>query len=285
MQEEGRVSNGIIDCIKEVAQQEVRKLRLPEIGIVTSSFPHESDSDKDNYECNVRLKNTELELRRVQVATGNIGFVSAPKVGDMVLVAFVNGDINMPVIVGRLYNDQDRPPANKVGEQVFVTPYEKDSDMRRIYLELPSGLKIKIADDSVLVSAGATKVVINRGGDVEIEAKGEVRVKSEGSTLLEAKGDMSLKADNISIESSKAMKVKSQSLNMNSAGDMSLNSKGKMALESTDTLNAKSYADVKIKGMNLEVKGDMEAKMEGGVSAKMEGGAMASVKGAIVNIN
>ncbi len=279
------MSNGIIDCIKEVAQQEVRKVRLPEIGIVTSSFPHESDSDKDNYECNVRLKNTELELRRVQITTDSIGFVSAPKVGDMVLVAFVNGDINMPIVVGRLYNDQDRPPASKVGEQVFITPYEKDSDMRRVYLELPSGLKIKITDDSVLVSAGATKVVINRGGDVEIEAKGEVRVKSEGNTLLEAKGDMSFKADNISIESSKAMKVKSESLDMNSTGDMSLNSKGKMALESTDVLDAKSVSDVKIKGMNLEVTGEFGAKMSGGATAKVEGGAMTTIKGAIVNIN
>ncbi len=273
------MSNGIVNSIREVARQEVRKMRLPEIGVVTSSFPHESESDKDNYECSVRLKNTELELRGVQIATGSIGAVSPPRVGDMVLVAFVDGDINMPVVVGRLYNDQDRPPVSKVGEQVFIAPYEKDEELRRVYLELPSGLKLKITDDSVLVSAGATRVVINREGDIVIEAKGEVRVKSEGNTALEAKGDMSIKAENIDIESSKGMKLKSDSLDMRSAKDTSVNADGKLLLASASNFSAKSNADVKIEGMNLEASADMEAKLKGGTTAKVDGGVSAQVKG------
>jgi len=278
MQEGAGVSDRIVRSIKEVARQEIRKMRLPEIGIVTSSFPHGSEGDKDNYECNVRLKNTELELRGVQIATGCIGFACAPKVGDMVLVAFVDGDINMPVVVGRLYNDQDRPPVSSVGEQVFIAPYEKDEGLRRVYLELPSGLKLKITDDSVLVSAGATRVVINREGDIVIEAKGEVRVKSEGNTAIEAKGDMTIKAENIDLESSKAMKLKSNSLDLKSAKDTVVSADGKLSLAAASDFSAKSNADLKIEGMNLEAKGDVDAKVTGGTTAKLEGGATVRVK-------
>ena len=95
----------LLDTIRHVVRDEVGRVRTAEIGIVQEQHPHASDSDTDNFACTVRLRDTGLVLRRVPIATHRIGIASIPAVGEMVLVQFVGGDVNAPIITGRLYND------------------------------------------------------------------------------------------------------------------------------------------------------------------------------------
>ena len=86
------MTSGIIGIMKRVAEQESRRVSLLELGVVTAVFPHASASDKDNYQCSVRLKNrkqpdgSDFELRRVPVATQHIGLANIPNVGDLVAI-------------------------------------------------------------------------------------------------------------------------------------------------------------------------------------------------------
>ena len=74
-----------MEVIRNIAQMEIKKIHTTELGIVTSVFPHASDSDKDNYECNIRLKDKGVEFsRKVPVATQQIGFVNILHTGDLV---------------------------------------------------------------------------------------------------------------------------------------------------------------------------------------------------------
>ena len=191
----------MIEVIKKIVEDEIKKLHIAEIGVVTSIFPHSSESDGDNYECNVRLKYRDLELRRVPVATQHIGLAHIPNVGDLVLVTFLNGDVNAPVVIGRLYNDEDRPPVNKEEEIVYKPPYSKSSNLRRIYLEFPGGMILSMTDDEVFIKAGRTILKIDRNGDITIESSAKVNVK--------ANQDISLSANNISIESRGKLEIKS----------------------------------------------------------------------------
>ena len=75
----------MIEVIRKIIEDEINKLHIAELGEVTSIFPHSSGSDKENYECNVRLKYKDLELRRVPVATQHIGLADIPNVGDLVV--------------------------------------------------------------------------------------------------------------------------------------------------------------------------------------------------------
>jgi uncharacterized protein involved in type VI secretion and phage assembly len=40
-----------------------------------------------------------------------------PEVGDEVLVAFIQGDMRFPIILGGLYNGQDKPPTFRTKDQ------------------------------------------------------------------------------------------------------------------------------------------------------------------------
>ena len=49
--------SNILKIVQQVVRHELRKIRIGEIGVVTSVFAHAAEDDVNNYECNVRLKN------------------------------------------------------------------------------------------------------------------------------------------------------------------------------------------------------------------------------------
>lgn len=99
----------LYETIQRIVQEELRRVHTAQLAVVQEQHPHAGASDQDNYSCTVKLRNSALVLKQVPVATSRIGQVSIPAVGDLVLVQFVGGDINAPIIVGSLYNDEDRP--------------------------------------------------------------------------------------------------------------------------------------------------------------------------------
>ena len=221
------MSSNIVEVIRNIAQMEIKKIHTTELGIVTSVFPHASDSDKDNYECNIRLKDKGVELRKVPVATQQIGFVNILHTGDLVLVSFVGGNINSPIIVGRLYNETDRPPTSEQEEIVYKPPYTKDTSLRRLNIVLPEGtVNVEFHDDMISVIVGKSSITATDTGEIQIKSEG---VQQKISII--ADGDVSIEAQNISIksrmetkiESGTGMAIKSDALaNIESTGPMTL---------------------------------------------------------------
>src|SRR6185295_656393 len=117
--------SGIVGTIREIIREEMRSLHIAEMGVVKATYPHSGDSDKDNYGCDVELKNSGLLLKRVPVSTGHIGTAAIPNVNDLVLLNFYKGDVNQPIVVGRLYCAEDRPPLSKNDEVIFRLPLAK----------------------------------------------------------------------------------------------------------------------------------------------------------------
>jgi uncharacterized protein involved in type VI secretion and phage assembly len=189
-----------VEVIKKIAEDEARKLHLLELGVVTSIFPHAGESDRDNYECNVRLKNRDLELRKIPIATSHIGLVQVPNVGDLVVLGFVGGNINAPIVLGRLYNDEDRPPVNDAGEIVYKSPDSKKNGVRRLNLELPNGIALTITDDEFKAEIGSSVVTIRTDGAVTIDSNAGITIR--------ATGDMALSGANVTIESRQALELK-----------------------------------------------------------------------------
>ena len=109
----------LYETIQRIVQAELRRIHTAELAIVQEQHPHAGDSDQDNYACTVQLRNSGIILKEVPVATARIGQASIPAVGNLVLVQFVGGNINAPVITGSLYNDEERPPVNDDGQIIL----------------------------------------------------------------------------------------------------------------------------------------------------------------------
>src|SRR5256885_754888 len=61
----------------------------------------------------------ETEWCRVQqfYAGNGYGAFFVPEVGDEVVVAFIHGDMRLPVILGGLYNGQDKPASDRSSDK------------------------------------------------------------------------------------------------------------------------------------------------------------------------
>ena len=111
--------SSFIEIIQNVVDQEMSRSRGPELAVVTALYPHEKKDDEHNYEIDVRLKHQDLELKKVPLAVPYMGVATLPKVGDLVLVEFIGGDLNQPVITAAFYHAAERPPFHKGGELLF----------------------------------------------------------------------------------------------------------------------------------------------------------------------
>jgi len=203
----------LFDSIRQIVREEVGRARTAELATVKKQHSHESDGDTDNYACTVALRDSGIVLSRVPVATGRIGTASIPAVGELVLVQFVNGDVNSPVIVGRLYNDEDRPPPNADGQAILHLPLGAADD-RAVHLELHSGdarkvivklgaaLDLTVQDDDPVVKVdvgGNATVTIGKSGDVSIKSGSNLEIKADSDLKIEAGGQLVLKGATVNI--------------------------------------------------------------------------------------
>jgi phage baseplate assembly protein gpV len=203
---------GLLDAVRRIVREELAAHRTAELAIVQELHPHADAGDADNYACTVRLRDTGLVLRRVPVATPRLGTVAIPAEGDLVLVQFVGGDLNAPVVVGSLYNDEDRPPPSGADTAVLHLPLGagdadavhlelRHGDTRELTLRLGNGLTLALRDDDPVVEvdvAGKASLTFDRDGALTVRSNGNVTL--EGSEVrVEARGTLTLKGATVNI--------------------------------------------------------------------------------------
>jgi len=100
-------------------------------------------------------------------AGSRYGSLFIPEVGDEVLVAFIHGDRNEPVVLGGLYNGSDKPVAHKEGT---------DSDKKLIHTK--GGHELLFDDGAqsmkvqVTTSGGHELVMDDQGQTVQVTTSG-----------------------------------------------------------------------------------------------------------------
>jgi uncharacterized protein involved in type VI secretion and phage assembly len=184
----------LITTLRAIIREETSRHRGAELALVTAVHARDADGSDNNHQVNLRLRDSAVELQHVPVAVGRLGVSMLPRVGDLVVVLFVGGDLNAAVVVGSVYDDKNRPPVGKSEEVVYQPPDPGDSAIRRIHLELSSGSTITVDDDKVTVTSGGTELVINRDGDVTVKAAGKLAFEAQGEISLDAGADLKLSA-------------------------------------------------------------------------------------------
>lgn len=192
--------SGIIDIVRRVVEEELSRTRVSLLGVVTSVFPHETADDENNYEVGVKLKHEGLELRRVPLAVPHVGVAAPPRAGDLVLVQFVNGDLNQPVVIGRLYHANERPPLHKEDEVLFEHRVSKDGTLNHLRFA---------ANGSIFLQRDVTKPEDNTKAKTSIRidgASGDLEIKIGDDVLLEMKSNKILFKGDMEIEGNVKMK-------------------------------------------------------------------------------
>jgi phage baseplate assembly protein gpV len=257
----------IVETIQAIIRQELARVRVADLGVVEAVGPHRDGGDRDNYGCDVRLKNSGLLLKRVPIATQHIGSAAIPNPGDLVLLTYDKGDVNQPVVIGRLYSDADRPPLNDSREIVTRLPLadaddrtirtrmrnvQSGSPPREALLEMPPRITVRVTDGTVRATAGNTEVKLDQpgagGGTVTVHAgRSTITVNQDGDVTVDAAGALTLRAGG-------AVTIQGRSV----------------AIKSATTATVDAAASVTVKA---------------GASATLQAGATATVRGAVLSLN
>jgi uncharacterized protein involved in type VI secretion and phage assembly len=224
---------------------------------VKVKFPWLSDSYESDW------------VRTLQASAGNgYGSVLVPEVGDEVLVAFEQGDLRRPYLLGGLYNGMDKPPVGTTstvdGSSGLVNrrDFFSRTGHRLSFTEktgASDGILLKTGDGKYVfeMSKKDTKITVNADGTIEIEAKG-----APGDIKIKAAGNLEIEARQIKMKGSTGVQI--------DGGGGSVDIKGVQ-------FSAEGTAAVAVKGATISVNAN--------ATAELKGGAMVTVQGAIVKIN
>ncbi|MBD2867585.1 phage baseplate assembly protein V [Paenibacillus sp. IB182493] len=195
------------------------------------------------------LREGELQTDWIRVATlmgGNdMGSLFLPEVGDEVLIAFLMGRLDQPIMIGSLWSKKKKPPA----------PHEKN-DIRKI--KTRSGHEITFDDAD---NAGSITIKTTKGHTIKLDDQGKT------ITLETQDKQQSLKLD----ETGKKVTAKAgtSTLEMTAQGDVKL----------TGTKS------VTVKGAQVKVEADASLTLQSNGMLEVKANGVLSLKGSMVKIN
>jgi uncharacterized protein involved in type VI secretion and phage assembly len=145
----------------------------------------------------------------VPMAGNDRGSFFLPEVGDEVLVAFDRDDIRYPYVLGQLWSNSDKPPANDSAgnndlrlirsRKGHMLTFD-DGNSGSVTIELNDGKKIRIDDDGITIDDKSNRITLDsQQGSITIEAMQSLTIKApqitiDASAKLDLKGGASLAA-------------------------------------------------------------------------------------------
>lgn len=237
------------------------------------------------------------DIRVAQLFGGKSGSKSSmgswfiPRVGQEVLVHFINADPDQPVIMGCLYNGVNSSPYDgketsegftKTGIKTCSIPdgdkgheltFEDKKDAEKILMSSTRDLEVIVANDSKLNIAKNYNVNIEEGnysfeikkGDRKIILKeGNYSINIEkGQLTIETSEDVSIKAKgNINIEAAKSLKMKANSIEVKSDTNINLDAGTSFSIKGQD-ISTSSMTSTTIKASTgLQLSGGTSANMK-----------------------
>lgn len=209
------------------------------------------------------------------------GFYMIPEINDEVVIAFENGNLNMPFAIGSMFHGQGNS-----GDK-------SDNDNYVKAIRTVSGNEILFSDKGgeeyihIFTSGKKNEVLISMKDD------GMIQITSNKMIKIEAKADIEVKAKNMNFSAeenisfkAKEFKVAAQKLvQIESTQDLKLKG-ATVATEAVQSYALKSNTSIELKaGTTFEASGMAKVTVKSSAMLELSGSAMATLKGAMVMIN
>ena len=245
-------------------------------------------------------------------AGGTWGGMTIPRMGQEVIVDFIEGDPDRPIVTGRVYNGKNVPPydlpksktistlksrssKDATGENFNEIRFEDMKGEEQLFMQAEKNFDLRVKNDRFETIGQNRHMVVDK--DKFEHIKNDRHEKVDNHHVEKIGGDM-----NVTVEGKEAKEVK-KSLSLTVHGDVAEVFKKNHSVEVTDdyfikgtnlviegstniTLKVgKSYIAIEAGGIEIGTTGNVktDAKqnvdIKGGIGVKIEGGVSVDVKG------
>lgn len=216
----------LFDGIARIARHEAAARPVASVGVVTSIYGN--DGTTPDHAVSVKLRESGLLLPRVPIAVGAFGLAAIPSVGELVLITFIEGDYNAPVVIGRLYHPDQNPPKHDEQQIVLRLPSgsddpdlncEIDSNPVKVTLTMPGDVSLEIKEDTVTVAVGDIKLTLDAAGGGRLTAEAastSITLKKDGDIAISSQqGKITLDGTEIDITAQGRVKISGATVEIN----------------------------------------------------------------------
>lgn len=242
------------------------------------------------------------------------GAMFIPRIGQEVLVTFLDGDPDRPIITGSVYNAEQTIPydlptdatkttfksnTSKGGGGANELRFEDKKDAEEIYLHAQKDMLVEVENDVTRTIKNDETVTITNARTTTIEKADDTLTVKEGNRTIKVdKGD-----ETHSVKGKRDVKVTKAESHTNEDkfehkvggnftlkvdGDITIQAGGKITLKAGSSMTAQSGTSLTIKsgtaatvqsGTDMNIKGGTNLKAEAGVQLSLKGSAMGEVDG------
>ncbi len=255
-------------------------------------------------------KNDENSSCWVRVAQGwagkGWGAFTLPRIGMEVVVSFLEGDPDRPLVTGCVYNGSAAPPYALPAEQTISTVKSQSSKGGEGFNELR--FEDKKGEEEVYIHAERDFLRVVKNNDAlkvgfETADKGDQTVDIKNDQTVKIGNDQKLTVTNDQLETidnNQTVKIKADQ-KTDVGGDQTVGITGaqKIKAGSTIVIEAGTSIELKVGGSSIkieagkisikapeiEIAADASAKLKSGAMMEIKSGAVMTIGGALVQIN
>ncbi|MGN1341311.1 MAG: phage baseplate assembly protein V [Oscillospiraceae bacterium] len=169
-------------------------------------------------------------------------------VGDVVVLAFENGDIHRPFVLGSLWAGEAKPPITvqdgKNEEYKLITPnksfvqFMDTKGKEKITVETPKKRQVILDDENqqMIISDGKNSLTINeKNGTTELKCDQKLTIKVGSGVTIECDG----KSGSVNIKANKEISISAAQIKEKASGTMELSGDGSAMVKSSGMLTLK----------------------------------------------
>ncbi|MEH6651233.1 MAG: type VI secretion system tip protein TssI/VgrG [Motiliproteus sp.] len=286
-------------------------------GRIRIRFQWDTETEGDETSCWVRVAQS--------MAGNGYGVQFIPRAGQEVLVSFLDGDPDRPLVTGSLYNSKHKPPyATQDSTQSGIKTqlkaksnelrFDDKKDNEQLYLHAAKDLLVEVENDADEKVTAEKRVAVNKDITVSsdqnysLTTKENINLKTDKNYALAAVEAITVDGKTITLKASDKLElivgssklvmtdskieIESETISLSGssaieldADEISVSGDSSVDLTSSDSMTLKASSSFAASGMNAELKATSAVTVKGSASAEISASGNTTVKGAMVMIN